>query len=133
MEMRRFLLLTVLICLLAFTLAVPGKASKRKEKQREEREKAKGDHLKNYRYINKYKEVSTAEYWKGREDEAADRATVPGAVAYLDLKTLQQTYFFIIFEYKGDVVRRRSACRSATGQKGTKMHYVSYDNLNIIY
>ena len=49
--------------------------------------------------------------WQGREHVAADRAEVAGAIAHLDLKSLQQTYVFVIYKYAGDVIRRKDACR----------------------
>ena len=70
-------------------------------------------------------EVSMQDYWKGRENEEADKAKVMFTLVNLDLRTLQQTYFFVIFEYNGDKVRRKSACRSATRQRGDKLIYVS--------
>ena len=72
------------------------------------------------------KEMTIADYWKDKTDDAADRAELIHATVTLRTDNLKQVYFFIIYEYKGDLIRRKNICRTAVARQGHKAGYVSY-------
>ena len=135
--MRRFILFAILfLWCLSLCVAEPGKNSRlraQRKKEAKERE-AEADRwlLLNSGYETKYqheseepRSVTVAEYWKNRTDDAADSANLVVALTRLNTISLQQSYSFLVNEFKDGVLRRKSACRDAIGRNGRQTGYVS--------
>ena len=128
-KMHRFFFMIVLACFVALSIANPSplppgrdvdnKAMRRIEDKKETQRKLQEGGT---------DALTLADAWRGRENEAADRAEVTNAVAYIDMETLEQSYLFVVDEFIGGDVRRQNACRyttTKTGKKTKSDYYVS--------
>ena len=126
--MRLSQLIPLLACFLTLALATPAKDPGNKAMRRIEREKALQRQLQQTK-----DEKPKLDAWMGLQDQEPIGARLSKAIAYIDMKTLQQTYLFLVDEYGNGVIRRKSACRYTTSKRGDRGNfYVSFLFLNFL-
>ena len=129
--MRYRLIFTVtLICLIAFSMALPGRDAKLRAERRRQRE------------LQKQREreqtmTPVIPFAFNDPSEAGDAtwAFFSGAFSRYDYRSKKETYLFIVNELNQNGLVRQSMCRVATTRKtkGMAKLYVGFNSLDFLY